>query len=107
MVRARATSRNEASTTKRPPRAGARAPGAPRIPFPLAGATRELGRAAVVPLEVEGGRRPYRWLVDGRPLDEAAWRARRLWRPAGAGFSRITVIDRDGRADSTRVFVRP
>jgi len=79
----------------------------PAVAFPLDGSTLTLaaGSAAGVPLKAEGGRRPLRWLVDGAPLGEAAWRGDPLWRPAGPGFSEIAVIDAAGRSARVRVRV--
>ena len=57
-----------------------------------------------VPLEAAGGRGPLRWLVDGRPLPPAAPRRAFYWRPAGIGFTRLTVIDTEG--NSARATVR-
>lgn len=56
-----------------------------------------------VPLDVDGGTRPYLWLVDGRPLGRPTMRERQLWRPAGPGWSEIEVIDARGQSDRRRV----
>ena len=55
-------------------------------------------------LEAAGGRRPLRWLVDGRPLPPAQSRRTLYWQPAEAGFVRLTVID--ARGHSARATVR-
>lgn len=56
-----------------------------------------------VPLDVDGGSRPYLWLVDGRPLGGPTTRGKVIWRPAGPGWSEIEVIDAQGRSDRRRV----
>jgi penicillin-binding protein 1C len=56
-------------------------------------------------LKLQGGRAPFRWLANGRPLPDASLRRNSEWRPEGQGFSTLTVIDADGRASSVRVFI--
>ena len=81
---------------------GALDPAAPSIVFPPDGAVLEVG-AQGVRLEVEGGERPFRWLVDGRPLPSPAWRRTAAWQPAGDGFARLTVLDARGRSAEAAV----
>ena len=81
---------------------------APRIVYPPEGARVELsGQSGISPLvlKLQGGRAPFRWLANGRPLPDASHRRNSEWRPEGQGFSTLTVIDADGRASSVRVFV--
>ena len=42
---------------------------------------------------------------DGRPLDGLSRRREASWRPDGAGFSTLTVIDAAGRTASVGVFI--
>ncbi len=80
----------------------------PAIAFPLDGTTLSLAAGAgfsAVPLKVEGGARPYTWLVNGMPLAAKAWRGPVLWEPEGPGFARLQVIDSDGRSADVEVFV--
>ena len=88
--------------------ASADAGSGPRIAFPLAGA-RLLADAAApdIALSVTGGRRPYRWTVDGRPLDSRPYARDASWRPSGVGFSTIGVSDAAGRSDEIKVRVVP
>jgi len=58
-------------------------------------------------LEAAGGRRPLRWLVDGKPLPSAPPRRPIYWQPQGAGFVRLTVIDGDGRSAQSMVRLSP
>ncbi|QQS12487.1 MAG: penicillin-binding protein 1C [Rhodospirillales bacterium] len=78
----------------------------PRILFPTADATVELGGAATVALRAEGGSGKLRWLVDGKPLDADPFRAHPAWKPDGPGLARLTVIDADGRSASVNVRVK-
>lgn len=75
---------------------------APVIVFPPDGSTLEAN-AAAVRLEVEGGERPFRWMIDGRPLPSSAWRRTAAWRPEGDGFARLTVLDARGRSAEAQV----
>jgi penicillin-binding protein 1C len=83
---------------------------APQIVFPPEGARVELGTRrgeAVMPLtlKLQGGRAPFRWLANGRPLPDVTRRRVSQWMPDGGGYSTLTVIDALGRAASVRVFV--
>jgi penicillin-binding protein 1C len=83
---------------------------APRIVFPPDGARVELGtvkgtRSMPLVLKLQGGRAPFRWLANGKPLTELARRRTATWAPDGVGFSTLTVIDAAGRAASVKVFV--
>nr|WP_246748665.1 penicillin-binding protein 1C [Rhizobium setariae] len=88
---------------------GAREP-APQIIYPPEGAEVELGlqTADVMPLslKLQGGRPPFRWLANGRPMVEESRRRTFQWTPDGSGYSTLTVIDAVGRAASVRVFLR-
>ncbi len=91
------------------PSISAREP-APEIIFPPEGARLEMMSAAdgsVMPLalKIQGGRAPFRWLANGKPLSELSRRRTSQWIPDGAGFSTLTVIDAVGRASSVRIFV--
>jgi penicillin-binding protein 1C len=88
-------------------RLGPSGPPAPVISFPPDGAVLPWRGGDGVPLVVEGGRPPLRWLVDGRPLAARDGGPRRPpeWLPDGRGFARLTVLDADGRGDSATVRV--
>jgi penicillin-binding protein 1C len=81
----------------------------PEIIYPPQGARVDLGMAGNQPtplaLKLQGGRAPFRWLANGRPLDELSRRRTSSWMPDGAGFSKLTVIDAAGKAASVEVFV--
>ena len=77
---------------------------APRITFPLAGARLLVGPAAPdVALSVSGGHRPYRWSVDGRPLDSRSFAREASWRPTEPSFSTISVTDASGHSAAIKV----
>lgn len=82
---------------------------APRIVFPPDGAHVELGvanaDATPLVLKLQGGRAPFRWLANGKPLTAIERRREATWQPDGAGYSTLTVIDAAGRAASVKVFV--
>ena len=74
----------------------------PMIVYPLDGAQLEW-RGEEVPLEAIGGKRPFRWLIDGIPLPLELPRRPIYWQPEGIGFSELTVIDADGRSARSTV----
>ncbi|HVL72603.1 MAG TPA: penicillin-binding protein 1C [Beijerinckiaceae bacterium] len=78
-----------------------------RIAFPLDGARVDLGLSSGDPvplaLKATGGVPPLRWLVNGVPVDEPQLRRQTAWRPDGAGFARVSVVDAQGAADSALV----
>ncbi|MCL6653143.1 penicillin-binding protein 1C [Agrobacterium rubi] len=81
----------------------------PQIVYPPEGARIELtsqsGDLSPLVLKLQGGRAPFHWLANGKPLPEPSRRRSSEWLPEGQGFSTLTVIDADGRASSVRVFV--
>ena len=75
--------------------------------FPPDGAVVELeGGETDVVIEASGGARPLRWLVNGQVIETSPRRRHVVWRPDGAGFSRITVIDAKGRSTTAQVRVQ-
>ncbi|MEK1891035.1 MAG: penicillin-binding protein 1C [Phyllobacterium sp.] len=83
---------------------------APQIIYPPEGAKIDLGAKSggeIMPLalKLQGGRAPFRWLANGKPLPETSRRRVNQWLPDGGGYSTLTVIDAAGRAASVRVFV--
>ena len=83
--------------------------GVPHITFPPSGARLMVDADAsggeTVKLVVDGGQRPYRWLVDGQPVASRPFAHDAAWQPAGEGFSTVTVVDALGRNDEIRVRV--
>ncbi|MGU3575344.1 penicillin-binding protein 1C [Brucellaceae bacterium C25G] len=82
---------------------------APQITFPPEGAHVELNtngeKASPLVLKLQGGRAPFRWLANGKPLGEPDRRRSTIWQPDGVGYSTLTVIDASGRAASVKIFI--
>jgi len=81
----------------------------PQIVYPPEGAHVDLGAKAgdlsPLLLKLQGGRAPFRWLANGKPLPDLSRRRTQSWMPDGGGYSKLTVIDSMGRAASVGVFV--
>ena len=94
---------------RHPSMAGRNKTSEPQIAFPPDGATVELaleGSArAPLTLKVRDGLPPFTWLADGKPLDVSRFDREVSYRPAGAGFLSISVIDRSGKSARTKLFV--
>ncbi|WP_041545002.1 penicillin-binding protein 1C [Chelativorans oligotrophicus] len=83
---------------------------APEIVFPPEGARIDVGlsenrNAGILALKIIGGRAPFRWLANGKPLAETFRRRTASWAPDGGGASTLTVIDAAGRTASVSVFL--
>ncbi|EJC78070.1 penicillin-binding protein 1C [Rhizobium leguminosarum bv. trifolii WSM2012] len=82
---------------------------APQIVYPPEGAHIDLGAGAgdlsPLMLKLQGGRAPFRWLANGKPLPDLSRRRTQQWLPDGGGYSKLTVIDSAGRAASVGVFI--
>ncbi|GLK70385.1 penicillin-binding protein 1C [Ancylobacter dichloromethanicus] len=72
----------------------------PKIAFPPDGASLDREGDEPLALKVSGGAGPLTVFVDGVPAGEPARAATMFWRPAGAGFVRLTVMDAAGLSDS-------
>ncbi len=81
----------------------------PHIAYPPNGARIEIGRRgdrlAPLVVKLQGGRPPFRWLANGRPLDTRQRRRQLQWIPDGPGSASLVVIDAAGRAASVDLFV--
>jgi penicillin-binding protein 1C len=80
--------------------------GAPTIVYPPEGSLIEW-HGEEVPLEADGGKQPYRWLVNGKPLPGGPLRRPVYWQPEGIGFALLTVIDAEGRSAHSTVRLSP
>jgi penicillin-binding protein 1C len=83
---------------------------APEIIYPPMGARVELastGDGMLMPLvlKLQGGKAPFRWIANGRPMQSMSRRRSLTWQPDGAGYSSLTVIDASGKAASVDVFL--
>jgi penicillin-binding protein 1C len=79
------------------------------IAFPLDGSRVELGftrptdGGGTLALKAAGGTPPLTWLVNGAPVGAPSLRRQSSWRPDGAGFARVSVVDAGGATDSVLV----
>jgi penicillin-binding protein 1C len=82
----------------------------PTIQFPPNGATLPLAKADAkhggIQLAANGGRAPLTWLVNGQMIGNADRFTPADYIPSGEGFARITVVDAQGRSDSSQVRFR-
>ncbi len=77
---------------------------APRIMFPMDGSEVLIAEAdETIPLKATGGRAPLRWIVDGDILPETPRYQTTFFMPQGLGYSRITVVDAEGRSATSTV----
>jgi len=82
---------------------------APHIQFPLNGSRIDVagsGEASAMPVKVAGGVLPLTMLVNGVSAGEIDGRRQRLVDPPGPGFTRLTVIDATGAADTVVVRIQ-
>lgn len=69
---------------------------APKLAFPPNG-SRLARRGAFVTVKLRDGTAPFTWLVNGEPVLSKI-RSREAQLPVGVGFTRVSVIDAEGRA---------
>jgi penicillin-binding protein 1C len=79
-----------------------------KIAFPPDGALIDLGlkdgaRDSQLALKALGGSPPFAWFVNGEPVGEADLRRQSAWKPDGAGFAHVSVIDAKGASDAVTV----
>jgi penicillin-binding protein 1C len=61
------------------------------------------GRLLRLALKALGDVPPFAWFVNGQPIREAGVRREGAWKPDGAGFARVSVIDGKGTSDAVTV----
>jgi len=88
----------------RPRTAAFQAADAPSVAFPPDGAQVELVDGALL-VRVGGGKAPFTWLADGRPVAVATRARDTLLDLPGAGFVTLSVIDATGQSARTQVRV--
>jgi penicillin-binding protein 1C len=83
-----------------------------KIAYPPNGARVDLGLSKgpaptddppSLALKAEGGVLPLTWLVNGLPVSQDDIRRETSWRPDGAGFARVSVVDAKGATDTVTV----
>ena len=79
----------------------------PAIAFPPNGAVVPLPDADAkdpsLQFKVDGGRAPLTWLVNGAPLGSFDRFAPAFYTPQGEGLARVTVVDAEGRSDTSEI----
>ncbi|MBV9550222.1 MAG: penicillin-binding protein 1C [Alphaproteobacteria bacterium] len=79
----------------------------PAIAFPPNGAVVPLpgakDREQTITLRADGGRAPLTWLVNGEWIGNFDRFAAATYRPQAEGLARVTVVDADGRSDSSEI----
>jgi len=78
----------------------------PTITFPPNGASLERAADEPLALKIDGGVGGITVLVDGVPAGRPTRGSAFFWQPAGAGFTRLTVMDAAGSTDSVTIRVR-
>jgi len=80
----------------------------PVIAYPLDGVAVDLGIADGAPapltIKVRDGALPLTFFANGVPIGRSPFARSETWRPDGAGFATLSVVDRNGESD--RVTVR-
>jgi penicillin-binding protein 1C len=84
---------------------------APHIQFPLNGSRIDVDRSgpaqfSAMPVRVAGGVLPMTMMVNGVSVGEIDGRRQRLVDPPGPGFTRLTVIDATGAADTVVIRIQ-
>jgi penicillin-binding protein 1C len=82
--------------------------GGPRLIFPPDGATVEADSFGPSSrgLSLAAGGAGLSWYVDGAPIPIDPVSGHAIWRPAGPGFYRVSVVDGEGRKVEARVRIR-
>ena len=77
----------------------------PSISFPPNGAVVPLPdqKEGVVLFKADGGREPLTWLVNGDLLGSFGRFQPVLYRPDGEGVAQVTVVDAQGRSDTSKI----
>lgn len=83
----------------------------PNLIFPIDETVVELekgmnGEYKGIPLTVSGGKRPYTWMIDGKPLPTNSWQQKQFWTPSKPGFYTIAVVDANGKGDRASIEIK-
>ncbi len=76
-----------------------------KISFPVDDSTLILRRNSPLILKAAGGRPPYRWLVNGEPLNANGWQPQARWQPDGPGAVTVTLVDGKGAQRKVRLWI--
>ena len=80
------------------------AEGAPRLVFPPAGARVPM-QGGELPVKLRGGTPPFTWLANGAPVATGLRRRETMLPGLSRGFSTLSVIDAEGRADRVTIWL--
>ena len=77
----------------------------PAIAYPPNGAIVPLPtrREPQLQFKAEGGKAPLTWLINGQLLGSFDRFSPALYAPSGEGLARVTVVDADGRSDTSNI----
>ena len=81
----------------------------PKMLFPVDATVIESFRedeSTPIILSAMGGKRPYTWLVDGKPIATQVWGPKTHWKPEKPGFYEICLLDAQGLSESARIEVQ-
>jgi len=81
------------------------------ITYPPNGSEVDLGLAETssrLPLVIKtsGGKRPLRWFVNDRPVENSRIAEKLIWEPDELGYMSVTVVDHAGQADRITIRLR-
>lgn len=77
---------------------------APKLVFPPAGARLPVEGGAL-PVKLRDGTPPFTWMADGAPVLTGARRREAVIEGLARGFSTLSVIDAEGRADRVTIWI--
>jgi len=80
------------------------APDAPKLIFPPAGARLPVGIGAL-PVKLRDGTPPFTWIANGIPVLTGTRRREAMLEGLTRGYSTLSVIDAEGRADRVTVWI--
>ncbi|MEM9062078.1 MAG: penicillin-binding protein 1C [Pseudomonadota bacterium] len=78
----------------------------PEIVFPPDNAKVQVRPSAPLALKLRGGKPPFTWFVNGRPVATREIERELSWSPDGPGHVTISVVDRYGRSDRSSALMQ-
>jgi penicillin-binding protein 1C len=94
----RSEAKAELASASTPPPAIAFPPHGAVVPLPAANA-----KEPAITLRADGGKAPLTWLVNGALVGSFDRFAAATYVPPGEGVARVTVVDADGRSDTSEI----
>lgn len=71
--------------------------------FPVDNSVLHFDNQKAIPCYLQGGVKPYTWLIDGQPVSIQSWQQKYFWQAKNPGFYRISVIDAVGETMSVKI----